>query len=258
MTDTKQITKAVILAAGRGTRMGPLTGDVPKPMLTVKGKPILQHIIEGIQEAGIGKIHIIVGYKANMIEDFFKDGRDIGIDLTYSHQRIQNGTGKAPELAKKFVDYDPFLLTYGDILVNAETYRQMIERFGDDNVAAVVAATLGEEVSKGGMLIFDDRFCLDTLVEKPTVEDLRLLEEAGKHRKGDPVWYNAGIYVFQRSLFDFTRRLAKSPRGEYELTDAITAMNSAGHTIAGQKIHGSWADVRDPEVLKTLDSRGSE
>ena len=258
MTDTKQITKAVILAAGKGTRMGSLTGDVPKPMLTVKGKPILQHIIEGIQEAGIGHIHIIVGYKANTIEDFFKDGREIGINLTYSHQHIQNGTGKAPELAKKFVGKDPFLLTYGDILVNAETYQQMIERFSDDNFTAVVAATEGEEVSKGGMLIFDDRFCLDTLVEKPGAEELKSLEEAGKHRKGDPVWYNAGIYIFQPTVFDFTGRLAKSPRGEYELTDAIIAMKNAGHTIAGLNIQGSWADVRDPEVLKALDRRGSE
>lgn len=258
MGSNKQISKAVILAAGRGTRMGSLTGELPKPMLQVQGKPILQHIIEAIQEAGIRQIHIIVGYKAGLIEDCFKDGNELGVILSYSTQLIQDGTGKAPELAKNFIGDDPFLLTYADILVKAETYRQVIKRFTDGSFSAVLAATAGEEVSKGGMLIFDDHFCLDTLIEKPGVEELRNLEETGKFKQSDPVWYNAGIYIFEPSLFDYTSRLKKSPRGEYELTDAIIAMNADGRTIAGQSILGSWIDVRDPEVLRSLDSADSD
>lgn len=258
MTSTKQVSKAVILAAGRGTRMGSLTGDVPKPMLQVDAKPILQHIIEGIKQAGIHKFHLIIGYRAAMIEEFFKDGEELGVNLTYSHQLIQDGTGKAPELARDFVGTDPFLLTYGDILVNAETYQQVVKRFRSGNFAAVVTAVAGEEVSKGGLLIFDDRFCLDTLIEKPTAEELLALRHSGKYRQEDSVWYNAGIYVFQANLFAYTSRLKKSARGEYELTDAIIAMTRAGHTVAGQDIKSSWVDVRDPEVLRSLRSRQTE
>lgn len=252
MADKKRVGKAVILAAGRGTRMGSLTGDVPKPMLQVDGKPILQHIIEGIQEAGIRQFHIITGYKADTIEAYFQDGHELGVDLTYTNQVIQDGTGKAPELARDFVAADPFLLTYGDILVKAETYRQVLQRFASGNFEAVVTAVEGEEVTKGGFLIFDDQFCLDTLIEKPTAEELLALRQSGRFKDGDSVWYNAGIYVFQPSLFDYTRQLEKSARGEYELTDAITAMCAAGHTVAGQKIQSSWVDVRDPEVLRSL------
>jgi len=238
--------------------MGTLTGELPKPMLHVKDKPILQHIIEGMAKVGIRQIHIIVGYRAETIEDFFAEGRELGLELSYSHQLTQDGTGKAPELAKNFVAGDPFLLTYGDILVKAETYRQIIERFSQDNFSAVVAATAGEEVTKGGFLIFDERFCLDTLIEKPSIEELQTLRQTGKYSEGDPIWYNAGIYIFQPSLFDYTSQLKKSPRGEYELTDAIIAMSADGRAVAGQKIQGSWVDVRDPEVLRSLGSADIE
>jgi dTDP-glucose pyrophosphorylase len=73
-------------------------------------------------------------------------------------------------------------------------------------------------------------------------------------KSGVTAWYNAGIYAFEPVLFDFTARLQKSPRGEYELTDALLAMLAAGHKIAGMKIAGRWVDVRDPEVLASLEN----
>ena len=79
------------------------------------------------------------------------------------------------------------------------------------------------------------------------------LRADGWLQPGQPVWYNAGIYLFRPLLFNFTARLQKSPRGEYELTDAISAMVAAGHRIAGLEIVGRWVDVRDPEVLAALE-----
>jgi UDP-N-acetylglucosamine diphosphorylase / glucose-1-phosphate thymidylyltransferase / UDP-N-acetylgalactosamine diphosphorylase / glucosamine-1-phosphate N-acetyltransferase / galactosamine-1-phosphate N-acetyltransferase len=79
------------------------------------------------------------------------------------------------------------------------------------------------------------------------------LRAEGWLQPGQPVWYNAGIYLFQPLVFEFTRRLEKSPRGEYELTDAIIAMVNAGHRIAGLAIEGRWVDVRDPAVLAQLE-----
>ena len=78
------------------------------------------------------------------------------------------------------------------------------------------------------------------------------LRAEGWLRPGQPAWYNAGIYVFRPALFDFTARLVRSPRGEFELTDAITAMVAAGNVVAGLRIEGRWVDVRDPEVLASL------
>ncbi|MDP7048082.1 MAG: nucleotidyltransferase family protein [Verrucomicrobiota bacterium] len=244
--------KAIILAAGKGTRMGALTEELPKPMLPVEDKPILEHIISGIAAQGVRKVCLIVGWKGEVIREHFGDGSALGLNITYTTQEVQDGTGKAPELARNFVGNDPFLLTYGDILVRPETYAQMIARFGEANFSGLITVTPGEDVRKGGINFFDDAFCLKKIVEKPSDAQLEQLRAEGWLKEGEPVWYNAGIYIFNPVLFDHTARLQKSPRGEYELTDAIETMIDANETIAGAKIKGRWVDVRNPEVLKSL------
>lgn len=245
--------KAVILAAGKGTRMKELTNEVPKPMLKVEGRPILEHIVRGILSAGVKDIFIVTGYRAETIESYFGDGAKLGARISYGRQQVQNGTGKAPEVAQDFVHASPFLLTYGDILVKPETYAQMIQRFGEGDFSGVVTVTRGEDVTKGGLNFFDEKFCLSRLVEKPSAEQLEELRRTGWLKPGAPAWYNAGIYIFKPSLFEFTARLEKSPRGEYELTDAIIALLAMKHVLAGLEIQGRWVDVRDPEVLASLE-----
>jgi dTDP-glucose pyrophosphorylase len=248
--------KAIILAAGKGTRMRELTQEVPKPMLRVQGKPILEHIVEGVIQAGIRDIFIITGWHAEVIEQHFGDGKPWGARIEFGRQVVQDGTGKAPELAKAFVGDSPFLLTYGDILVLPETYAQMVARFGAGDFAGVITVTPGEDVTKGGLNFFDEEFCLKRLVEKPSLAQVEQLRQEGWLKPGQPAWYNAGIYIFRPSLFEFTARLQKSPRGEYELTDAISAIVAAGQKLAGLEIQGRWVDVRDPEVLAKLESGG--
>jgi dTDP-glucose pyrophosphorylase len=245
--------KAVILAAGKGTRMRELTNEVPKPMLKVQGKPILEHILEGLLAAGIHDVFIVTGFRADAIENYFGDGSNWRARIAYGRQVVQDGTGKAPEFAKEFIGPSTFLLTYGDILVPAETYKQMIHRFNEDYFSGVITVTAGEDVSKGGLNFFDDQFCLKRLVEKPSPEEVEQLRREGWIKPGEPAWYNAGIYIFKPSLFEFTAKLQKSPRGEYELTDAISALVTSKHRLAGLKIQGRWVDVRDPEVLARLE-----
>ena len=245
--------KAVILAAGKGTRMRELTSELPKPMLRVQGRPILEHIVAGILAAGVRDLYIVTGWRAEVVENHFGDGKKSGAHIAYGRQVVQDGTGKAPELAKEFVGDSPFLLTYGDILVPPETYSQMIKRFSEGDFAGVITVTRGEDVTKGGLNFFDEQFRLKRLVEKPSPGQLDQLRREGWLPPGAPAWYNAGIYIFRPSLFDFTAKLQKSPRGEYELTDAISAMVAAGQQLAGLEIPGHWVDVRDPEVLARLE-----
>ncbi len=246
--------KAVILAAGKGTRMRELTNELPKPMLRVQGRPILEHIVTGILAAGVRDIFIVTGFRAEVIESHFGDGSKWGARLATGRQVVQDGTGKAPELAKDFIGDSPFLLTYGDILVPPATYPLMVRRFGEGDFAGVITVTPGEDVTKGGLNFFDDQFCLKRLVEKPSPEQVEQLRRDGWLKPGAPAWYNAGIYIFRPALFDFTARLQKSPRGEYELTDAISAMVAAGQKLAGLEIQGRWVDVRDPETLARLEA----
>jgi len=245
--------KAVILAAGKGTRMKDLTNELPKPMLKVQGKPILEHILEGLVAAAIREIFIVTGFRADVIEQYFGDGKRWGVRIAYGRQVVQDGTGKAPELAKEFIGTDDFLLTYGDILVKPETYQQMLRRFREAQFSGLVTVTASQDVTKGGLNFFDDSFCLTRLVEKPSQTQLDELRRKGLLLEGQPVWYNAGIYIFRPVIFDFTAKLQKSPRGEYELTDALNALVAAGHRIAGMAIEGRWVDVRDPEVLADLE-----
>ncbi len=246
--------KAVILAAGKGTRMRHLTNDTPKPMLQVRGKPVLEHVVGGIIAAGVRELFIVTGYRAEVIETYFGDGSRFGATITYGRQVVQNGTGKAPEIAKHFIGTSPFLLVYGDILVTPDTYKNAITRFNEGDFSGLVTARRGEDIAKGGLLVFDDKFELQCVLEKPSEAQLAELRNAGLLKSQTPLWYNAGIYVFNHVLFEFTARLEKSPRGEFELTDALNAMVRAGRRIAGFEIHGLWVDVRDPEILARLQS----
>ncbi len=236
--------------------MRELTADLPKPMLHVQGRPILEHIVTGLRDAaGVREFFMVTGYRAEVVEEHFGDGSRLGVRIEYGRQLVQDGTGKAPELAKAFVGADAFLLTYGDILVKPETYRQMVERFRDGAFDGVVTVTGSEDVTKGGLFFFDEAaFCLNHLVEKPTAVQLAQLRAEGRLRPGATAWYNAGIYLFKASVFDYTARLGKSPRGEYELTDALSDMIHHGQRLAGLEIAGRWVDVRDPEVLAKVES----
>ncbi len=231
------VKKAVLLAAGKGTRMKELTNELPKPMLEVRGKPILLHIVEGLKAAGVTDFCIIVGYRADVVRDFFGDGSKFGVRVTYATQVVQDGTGRVVELAKDFAGSDAFILSYGDILISPANYARLTELAGAEGIVTVKRNE--GEMAKGGCVVVNERFELTDLIEKP----------AGP---APSPWYNAGVYTFRPSIFDFTARLKLSPRGEYELTDAIRDFAQSGKTVRVIELTGDWADVRDAEVLAAL------
>lgn len=221
--------------------MRELTRELPKPMLQVRGKPVLQHIIEGFRDAGIEDFLIVVGWHAEVVRNFFGDGAKLGVRVQYQTQVVQDGTGKVVELAREFVGSDPFVLGYGDILVAPENYRRLCAAL--EEAEAVVTVKRSDDVSQGGAVFVNERFELIDLREKP--------------KPGEPTspWYNAGVYAFRSSIFDHIARLERSARGEYELTDAIRNLALAGKKIQALELVGDWADVRDPEILAQLNRR---
>src|SRR6478672_3147949 len=100
------IAKAVLLAAGRGTRMRGLTEELPKPMLEVHRKPVLEHIVEGLRDTGLTNFLIVVGWRAEVVKNFFGDGSRLGVSIHYETQTVQDGTGRVVALAREFVDKD--------------------------------------------------------------------------------------------------------------------------------------------------------
>jgi len=233
-----KIDKAVILAAGRGTRMRELTAEVPKPMIKVRGKPVLQHIVQGLRNSGIGDLLLVVGYRADAVREFFNDGSRYNVAIQYATQTVQDGTGRVVNLARDFAGNRPFILAYGDILIDPMNYRRVADL--PDGVEAILTVTRGEDVSKGGAVFVNGQMELIDLREKP--------------KPGEPTspWYNAGLYAFRPSIFEFTPKLKPSPRGEYELTDAIRDVARSGKKVKVLELTGEWADVRDPEILARL------
>ena len=233
-----KITKAVLLAAGRGTRMRDLTADVPKPMIKVRGRPILLHIVEGLQSARIKDFLIIVGYHGEMVREYFGDGGCFGLRISYATQIVQDGTGRVVELARDFAGADPFILHYGDILIGPENYEPLLTF--PPEIEAIVTVKGNEDLSKGGAIFVN--------------ENMEVTDVREKANPGEPTskWYNAGVYSFRPSIFQFTAKLQPSPRGEYELTDAIRALAQSGKKVQAIELQGEWADVRDPEILARL------
>jgi len=220
--------------------MRDLTEALPKPMLEVHGKPVLQHIIEGLRDNGLTSLLIVVGWRAEVVKQFFGDGSKLGVKIAYETQTIQDGTGRVVALAQNFVGANSFLLSYGDILIAPENYRRIRDALA--GAEAVISVKRSDDVSQGGAVFLNDKFELTDLREKP--------------KPGEPTspWYNAGVYAFRPGIFEHIAKLEPSPRGEYELTDAIRNLALSGKKVQGLEIAGDWADVRDPEILAQLNA----
>src|SRR5580704_19614226 len=160
-----RIDRAVLLAAGRGTRMRELTADIPKPMIKVRGKPILLRIVEGLQAAAIKNFLLIVGYHSEAVRNYFGDGTCFGLRINYATQAVQDGTGRVVNLARDFVGNSAFVLGYGDILVDPIHYKHIVDL--PDDVEAIITVKRNENVSKGGAVFVNQQMELVDLREKP-------------------------------------------------------------------------------------------
>ncbi len=235
--------KAVILAAGKGTRMGELTANLPKPMVLVDDKPVLEHIVEGLRdEVGIRDFFIVTGWCGHVIRDYFGDGAKWNVRISYGEQKVQDGTGKAADPAKDWVAGENFLLVYGDMYPKVPAdYARLVAAFEEEGV---IALKDGEDLTKGGAVILNQAGFMTHLLEKAALEDIP-----------PNAYYNAAIYALPARIFDFTARLEKSPRNEYEFTDALKAFVRDGSRLRGVILSPGWTDVRDPGVLAELNAR---
>ena len=228
------VTKAVILAAGRGTRMGSLTEDLPKPMLPLQGKPMLAHQIERLEEEGINEILLVTGYKGNLVKKHFECHPPTQARLHYCHQKNPDGTGSAARLAQDFTGSDDFILTFGDILVDKAVYRLLIEAMEHFDVVLSIKR-VSDPYQGAAVYIAGER--VTHIIEKP------------QRGQSKTEWVNAGVYGFRRDLFDELKRITVSPRGEYELTDAVSSMVTNGKRVGYVTIEGFWKDVGRPEDI---------
>lgn len=217
--------KAVIIAAGKGTRMGPLTENRPKAMLPLANRPLLEHIIVSIKAAGIKDFLIVTGYLREKIIDYFGDGEKLGVNIEYIEQQSQKGTADAVSVVKDSVN-ERFLVTNGDVLAGIPDIKNILEAKGEVVLAAKKVAAPQEY----GIL---------------NVEGDRVVKIVEKPKKPLSNLANAGIYVFELSIFDAIENTSPSPRGEYEITDSIQHLIDSGKS-SGYVSLKKWQDIGFP------------
>ena len=227
--------KAIILSAGEGSRMRPLTLTKPKTMLPVAGKPIIQYNIESLRENGISDILLIVRYKEEMVRDYFGDGSDFGVNISYKTQKDFLGTANAISYGKDFIE-DSLLVLNGDIILDDEIIKEFIEEYENSNPDTLMLLTEVEDPSAFGVVEIDDGN-IKSIVEKP------------KKDEAPSNLVNAGIYIFNKDIFDKIESTPLSQRGEYEITDSVTLQIEDSKKVRGYKTNKDWIDVGRPWEL---------
>ncbi|WP_400252860.1 bifunctional sugar-1-phosphate nucleotidylyltransferase/acetyltransferase [Methanobrevibacter smithii] len=227
--------KAIILSAGEGSRMRPLTLTKPKTMLPVAGKPIIQYNIESLRDNGITDILLIVRYKEEMVRNYFGDGSDFGVNIFYKTQKDFLGTANAISYGEDFID-DSIIVLNGDIILDDEIIHEIIKKYNYLTPDTLMLLTEVEDPSAFGVVEIENGN-IKSIVEKP------------KREEAPSNLVNAGIYIFNKDIFDKIRKTEISERGEYEITDSVSLQIKDNKTVIGHKTSKDWIDVGRPWEL---------
>lgn len=227
--------KAIILSAGEGSRMRPLTLTKPKTMLPVAGKPIIQYNIESLRDNGITDILLIVRYKEEIVRNYFGDGSDFGVNISYKTQKDFLGTANAISYGEDFID-DSIIVLNGDIILDDVIIHEIIKKYNYLSPDTLMLLTEVEDPSAFGVVEIENGN-IKNIVEKP------------KREEAPSNLVNAGIYIFNKDIFDKIRETEISERGEYEITDSVSLQIEDNKTVIGHKTSKDWIDVGRPWEL---------
>ena len=219
----------MILAAGKGVRLSPLTDEIPKPMLPLGDITILGNIIRIFKSSGIDRISIIVGHKSEIIQEYIKNS-NFGVDITFIEQKERLGTGHALMIASQYVNSD-FLCVYGDILFKEDFIVSMISKFkSSDSISIMALIESATPEFFGSVLVKNDEVV--GIFEKSDNPPSNLI--------------NTGIYCFKKEAFSYINKTKISTRGEYELTDSLKMMMDDGKKVRWMSLGGKWLDIGRP------------
>lgn len=219
--------KGVILAAGKGTRLYPITYLIPKPLLPMANRITLHYAFDRLKEMGITDICIVVGENESVMKQELGDGSELGVKLSYVKQTEPKGLAHAVGFAQEFVGDDSFVLYLGDAMYS-EGFTAFAQRFIESGCANLNIVKAVEDPSRFGVANVDGERIVK-LVEKPKVPESNLAM--------------AGLYFFGPALWTVLPDLQPSGRGEYEITDAIQMLIDRGHTVLAGVYEGTWFDT---------------
>ncbi|WP_373189027.1 sugar phosphate nucleotidyltransferase [Halolamina sp.] len=227
---------AVILAAGEGRRLKPLTNRRPKPMIPVANRPLLEHVVEAVAAAGIDRIVLVVGYRQERIRNYFGDGDDWDVTVEYIEQSTQLGTGHAVLQAESAVD-DSFLVLNGDRLVDPSIVARICDRIREGEYPAMAVTTV-DRPREYGVVSSDGDGRVTEIEEKPEVPV-------------DTNRINAGVYGFSTAIFDAIRET--NVTGELALTATLNSI-ARKNSVTAVPYDGRWLDVSNLWDLLTVNA----
>ena len=225
--------KAVILAAGEGIRLNPITINRPKPLIKISGKTILEHTLTTLRHSGISEVIIVTNYREKDIRQYLGNGKKYNLKISYKTQEKMNGTATAVGATESMIKNN-FILIYGDLLFSSEAIKKIIDTFKTKKIDGVMAVTPIENPEKYGIVEIDKENKIKKIIEKPKTNAPSKLA-------------NAGLYVFSKEIFQKIREIGTSIRGEYELTDAISLFVKEGKQVIAVRINkDEWIDIGRP------------
>lgn len=224
------VNKAFILAGGVGVKMRPLTYELPKTMIPVNGRPILDHIIELLRESGIRDLIILLGPLGDKVRNHFGDGSKFGVKITYIEEPRPSGTAKPLVAAKTLLAGGPFVMMYGDVLAEINL-KDMISFHEHSSKLATMALTSVDTPGDWGVVGLQGEKIV-SFTEKP-------------HTSGISHNINAGIFIMDPAIVDFVPKKAFSMLEK----DVFPKLVSQGQ-LCGYQFEGKWFDIATPEIYE--------
>ncbi|MFN2237363.1 MAG: sugar phosphate nucleotidyltransferase [Anaerolineales bacterium] len=215
--------KAVILAGGRGTRLAPYTKILPKPLLPIGEMPILEIMLRQMKRSGINDVILTVGHQAQLLQLFFQNGEDLGMQISYSFEEQPLGTAGPLSLVQEL--NNTFLVTNGDVLTTMEL-NQLIDYHKNSGAAATIAMHTRQVKVDLGVLQLNGSNEIENYIEKPTYD----------------FQVSMGIYVFEPQVLQYI------PYNQYlDFPDLILKLLKDNQKVVGYPYNGYWQDLGRPD-----------
>jgi NDP-sugar pyrophosphorylase family protein len=219
--------KAVILAGGKGARLAPYTKILPKPLMPIGDMPILEVLLRQMKAVGIGQVILTVGHLSELLRTFFRDGSQLGLNISYSYEESPLGTAGPISLVEGLDE--TFLVTNGDVLTTLK-FGELLRFHRDENAIATIAVHRRQQKIDLGVIEWGEGAAIKGYIEKPTYDYV----------------VSMGIYVFEPRVLEYI------PKGQYlDFPDLVKKLIAAGEKVVGFPFEGYWQDLGRPDDYET-------
>lgn len=224
--------KGLIPAAGMGTRLEPITLAIPKELLMIGDKAVIEYVIDAMKTVGVTEITVVVGWRKHAILDYLGSGERLGVKISYVVQDERNGLAKAVSAAEHIINDESFLVVLGDDFFYPKTFlKQILEFHKKHDADATIGVAEVPDVSRHGIIKPGENNKIIDIVEKPSKD------------KAPSVLGCMGIYIFKPAIFRAIDNTKPGYNNEYQLTDSIKILIENGNQVLYSKIDGEHIDV---------------